>query len=162
MYPLIVCLEQIPAICKTINKENPKRWGSHNTYWYKLSKQWLYTNRDCNQYSGSCCWRKEKLKLIETENQQKAFNINKELKELCTSKNIRCIEHGNIHPRNHLNRSKLHFNFHGNTLFLNNICKYWVKTRVMYIRKVRNLSQEKLVTPVKIFRPCWQIFLGKK
>ena len=56
--------------------------------------------------------------------QQKAFNVNKELKDLCTSKNIRCIEHGNIHPRNHLNWSKLHFNFHGNTLFLNNICKY--------------------------------------
>ena len=29
------------------------------------------------------------------------------------------------------------------------------------IRKVKNLSQEKLVTPVKIFRPCWETFLGK-
>ena len=56
--------------------------------------------------------------------QQKAFNVNKELRELCASKNIRYIEHDNIHPRNNLNRSKLHFNFHGNTLFLSNICKY--------------------------------------
>ena len=55
--------------------------------------------------------------------QQKAVNVNRELKELCASKNIRYIDHGNIHPKNHLNRSKLHFNFHGNTLFLNNICK---------------------------------------
>ena len=54
--------------------------------------------------------------------QQKAVNVNKELKQLCTSKNIRHIEHGNKHPRNHLNWSKLHFSFHGNTLFLNKIC----------------------------------------
>ena len=52
--------------------------------------------------------------------QQEALNVDKELKELCRSKNIRYIEHGNIDPRNHLIRSKLHFNFHGNTLFLNN------------------------------------------
>ena len=38
---------------------------------------------------------------------------------------MRCIEHGNIHPRNNLNRSKLHFNFHDNTLFLNSISKYF-------------------------------------
>ena len=55
--------------------------------------------------------------------QQKAFNVNKELKELCASKNIRYIEHSNIHPRNHLNWSKLHFSCHGNTLFLYNISK---------------------------------------
>ena len=58
--------------------------------------------------------------------QQKVFNVNKELKELCASKNITYIEHDNIHLRNHLNRSKLHFNFHGNTLFLSNVCKYCV------------------------------------
>ena len=147
-----------PSIKKTPNAEEVIIHTGTNY----LNSDSTPTEIATNQYYGSCCWRKEKLKPIETENQQKAFNIIKELKELCTSKNIRCIEHGNIHPRNHLNRSKLHFNFHGNTLFLNNICKYWVKTRVMYIRKVRNLSQEKLVTPVKIFRPCWQIFLGKK
>ena len=56
--------------------------------------------------------------------QQKAFNVNKALKEFCTSKNISYIEHGNIHPRNHSIGTKLHFNFHGNTLFLNSICKY--------------------------------------
>ena len=43
---------------------------------------------------------------------------------IITSKNIRFIEYNNIHPRIHLNRSKLYFNFHGNSLFVNNICKY--------------------------------------
>ena len=32
-----------------------------------------------------------------------------------------------------------------------------MKTRVRYTKKVRNLSQEKLVTPVKNFRPCWDV-----
>ena len=36
-----------------------------------------------------------------------------------------------------------------------------MKTRVRYIRKVRNLSQEKLITPVKISHSCWETFLGK-
>ena len=74
-------------------------------------------NRSCDVIISSTIPRGYQL-------QQKAFNVNKELKELCASENIRYIEHGNIHSRNHLNRSKLHFNFHGNTLFLNNICKY--------------------------------------
>ena len=56
--------------------------------------------------------------------QRKAFNVNKELKQLRASKNIRYIEHGNIHPRDHLNWSRIRFNFHGNTLFLNNVCRY--------------------------------------
>ena len=55
--------------------------------------------------------------------QQKTLNVNKELKELCVNTNIRYIEHGTLHPRNHFNRSKLHFDFYGNFLFLNNICK---------------------------------------
>ena len=74
-------------------------------------------NRSCDIIISSIIPRGDQL-------QQKAVNVNEELKELCASKNIRYIEHGTIHPRNHLNRSKLHFNFHGNTLFLNNICKY--------------------------------------
>ena len=73
-------------------------------------------NRSCDVVISSIIPRGDQL-------QQKAFNVNKELKELCASKNIRYTEHGNIYPRNNLNRSKLYFNFHGNTLFLNNICK---------------------------------------
>ena len=61
-------------------------------------------NRSCDVIISSIIPRGDQL-------QQKAFNVNKELKELCASKNIRYTEHGNIHPRNHLNRSKLHFNF---------------------------------------------------
>ena len=60
----------------------------------------------------------------EVTNYNRKHSMFKELKELCASRNIRYIEHGNVHPRNHLNWSKLYFNFHDNTLFLNNICKY--------------------------------------
>ena len=74
-------------------------------------------NRPCDVIIFSIIPRGDQL-------QQKTFNVNKELKELCRSKNIKYIEHGNIHPRNHLNLSKLQFHFHGNTFFLNNICKY--------------------------------------
>ena len=71
-------------------------------------------NRSCNVTISSIIPRGDQL-------QQKTLNVNKELQELCAS--IRYIKHGNIHPGNRLNRSKLHFNFHGKTLFLNNICK---------------------------------------
>ena len=74
-------------------------------------------NQSCDVMISSIIPRGDQL-------QQKAFNINKQLKELCASKNIRYIEHGNIHPRNRLNRFKLNFNFHGNFSFLSGICKY--------------------------------------
>ena len=64
------------------------------------------------------------LSFLQSFQEVKALNVNKELKELCVSKNVRYVEYGNIHPRNHLNRSKLYFNFHGNNSFLNSICKY--------------------------------------
>ena len=35
---------------------------------------------------------------------QKATDVNEELKELCLSKNIRYLNHTNIYPRKHLNR----------------------------------------------------------
>ena len=43
------------------------------------------------------------------QSNQKATKVNKELKVLCFSENIRCIDPTNIHPRKYLNRSKLHF-----------------------------------------------------
>ena len=49
--------------------------------------------------------------------QQETFNVSKELKELYACKNIIYIEHSNIHPRNHLNQSKLYFNFYCNIFF---------------------------------------------
>ena len=107
MHPLIVSLEQIQyqryeTLQKTNNKEKLKCWGSHNTYWYKWSKQRLYTKRDCNQSYGSCCWCKEKSSQ-EVANYNKALNVNRELTELCAS--IIYIKHGNIHPWNHLTLS---------------------------------------------------------
>ena len=107
MHPLIVSLEQIQyqryeTLHKTNNKEKLKCWGSHNTYWYKWSKQRLYTKRDCNQSYGSCCWCKEKSSQ-EVANYNKALNVNRELTELCAS--IIYIKHGNIHPWNHLTLS---------------------------------------------------------
>ena len=57
-----------------------------------------YLNQSCDVMISSIIPRGGQL-------QQKAVNVNKELKELCACKNIRYIEHGNIHPSNHLNRS---------------------------------------------------------
>ena len=74
-------------------------------------------NQSCDVIISSIIPRGDQL-------QQKALNVNKELKELFVGKNVRYVEYGNIHPRNHLNRSKLYFNFHGNNSLLNNICKY--------------------------------------
>ena len=72
--------------------------------------------------------------------------VNKELKELYTSENTRHIKHSNIHPRNHLYQSKLHFNFHANLLFLNNICKYlecWQVFDCCNFNVKKNSSNEK-------------------
>ena len=46
-------------------------------------------NRSCDIIISSIIPRGDQL-------QQKAVNVNEELKELCASKNIRYIEHGNI------------------------------------------------------------------
>ena len=46
--------------------------------------------------------------------------VNKCLKEMCMSKNVWFLEHANIIPDTHLNRSKLHLNQKGTTLLDSN------------------------------------------
>ena len=50
----------------------------------------------------------------------KATEVNKVLKQLCQSKNLKFIDNSNINPSIHLNRSRLHLNEYGTTLLANN------------------------------------------
>ena len=53
----------------------------------------------------------------------RAAKVNKELKELCFSKNTSSVDQTNIHRRKHLSRSKIHFSYHAKTIIFDNICK---------------------------------------
>ena len=50
----------------------------------------------------------------------KATEVNKLLKQICISKNLKFIDNSNIDPSIHLNCSRLHLNDRGNTLLANN------------------------------------------
>ena len=47
--------------------------------------------------------------------------LSKVLNEACSKENIPVINHNNINPKRHLNRSKLHFSNYGNSIFVKNI-----------------------------------------
>ena len=49
------------------------------------------------------------------------FSSAKVINEAGHEKNIPVINHSNINPKRHLNRSKLHFNNYGNSVFVKNI-----------------------------------------
>ena len=44
--------------------------------------------------------------------------LSKVINEACHKENIPMINHNNINPKRHLNRSKLHFNNYGNLVFV--------------------------------------------
>ena len=46
---------------------------------------------------------------------EKGEIFNKVITEACHKENIPVINHNNINPKRHLNRSKLHFNNYGNS-----------------------------------------------
>ena len=52
---------------------------------------------------------------------EKGEILSKVLNEACSKENIPVINHNNINPKRHLNRSKLHFNNYGNSIFVKNI-----------------------------------------
>ena len=52
---------------------------------------------------------------------EKGEILSKVLNEACSKENIPVINHKNINPKRHLNRSKLHFNNYGNSIFVKNI-----------------------------------------
>ena len=50
--------------------------------------------------------------------------LSKVINEACHEENIPVINHSNINSKRHLNRSKLHFNNNGNSVFVKNIRKF--------------------------------------
>ena len=52
---------------------------------------------------------------------EKGEILSKVVNEACHEENIPVINNNNINPKRHLNRSKLHFNNHGNSIFVKNI-----------------------------------------
>ena len=54
------------------------------------------------------------------ENKKKADEVNIILEELCNANNVGMISHRNINPKRHLNRSRLHVNDAGVSLFVRN------------------------------------------
>ena len=54
------------------------------------------------------------------ENKKKADEVNIILEELCNANNVGMISHRNINPKRHLNRSRLHLNDAGVSLFVRN------------------------------------------
>ena len=54
------------------------------------------------------------------ENKKKAAEVSIILEELCNTNNVGMISHRNINPKRHLNRSRLHLNDAGVSLFVRN------------------------------------------
>ena len=52
---------------------------------------------------------------------EKAEAVNKLLVDICEQKEIPLIDHGNISTKRHLNKSKLHLNAHGKSVFVNHL-----------------------------------------
>ena len=48
------------------------------------------------------------------------------INEACQEGNIPMINHSNINPKRHLNRSKVHFNNYGNSVFAKNISEVFL------------------------------------
>ena len=54
---------------------------------------------------------------------EKAEAVNKLLVDICEQKEIPLIDHGNISTKRHLNKSRLHLNAHGKSVFVKNLRK---------------------------------------
>ena len=52
---------------------------------------------------------------------EKGEILSKVVNEACHEENIPVINHNNINPKRPLNRSKLHFNNYGNSIFVKNM-----------------------------------------
>ena len=55
---------------------------------------------------------------------KKRIEVNKHLKEMCKEKNIFLIDHGKRIKANHLNSSKIHLNWRGDTILSNTFIKH--------------------------------------
>ena len=47
--------------------------------------------------------------------------LSKVINDACHEESIPVINHNNINPKRHINRSKLHFNNYGNSVYVKNI-----------------------------------------
>ena len=56
---------------------------------------------------------------------EKAKAVNKLLVDICEQKEIPLIDHGNINTKRHLNKSKLHINMHGKSIFVKNLRNFF-------------------------------------
>ena len=52
---------------------------------------------------------------------EKAEAVNKVLVNICEQKEIPLVDHGNINTKRHLNKSRLHLNAHGKSVFVKNL-----------------------------------------
>ena len=52
---------------------------------------------------------------------EKAEAINKLLVDFCEEKEMPLVDHGNISTKRHLNKSRLHLNAHGRSVFVKNL-----------------------------------------
>ena len=58
---------------------------------------------------------------------ENAEAVNKLLVDICEQKEIPLIDHGNISTKRHLNKSKLHLNAHGKSVFVKNLRNFFKK-----------------------------------
>ena len=56
---------------------------------------------------------------------EKAGLVNKLLVDICEQKEIPLIDHGNISTKRHLNKSKLHLNMRGKSVFVKNLRNFF-------------------------------------
>ena len=61
---------------------------------------------------------------------EKGEILNKVITEACHKENIPVINHSNINPKRHLNRSKLHFNNYGNSQSLLKILEIFLSNLI--------------------------------
>ena len=58
--------------------------------------------------------------------EEKGEILNKVINYACHEKNIPAINHNNINPKRHLNRSNLHFNIYGSSVFVKSIRNFLI------------------------------------
>ena len=74
------------------------------------------------------------------ENKKKVDEVNTILEELCKANNVGIISHRNINPKRHLNRSRLHLNDAGVSLFVRNFRDFLNNFDKILLQNKHNLT----------------------
>ena len=105
---------------------------SPDVYLLHVGTNYLFSNKSPEQISPDILNLANSLKLDnntvivsiivprDDENKKEVDEVNIILEELCKANNIGIISHRNINPKRHLNRSRLHLNDAGASLFVRN------------------------------------------